>query len=121
MRVVGTARLGSDQQPTVKAVKGNIDMTYSPERAYGLLTVVEKAAGHPKLRGILDLAGDELEQMSIEAADQFTKIKAAREAKAAELAAAAKAEIDAQNSKDAEEAKAMEEATAKAKEETDAA
>lgn len=124
---MGTARLGSDQQPTVKAAKGNIDMTeehdgikYNSDEAFKLLSIVEKAFGHPKLKGILDLAADDLEQMSIDAAAVLVEVKADREAKAAEAAAAAKAENDAQNAKDEEEAKAMAEAAAKAKEEADA-
>jgi hypothetical protein len=100
-----------------KVHKGNIDMTYSPERASILLNMVEKAGGHPQLKGLLDLAADELAQMSIEAADQFAKIRADRDAKAAEEAAKAKAEIDAQNAKDAAEAKAEAERQAKAQEE----
>ena len=95
----------------------HIEIQYNSDEAFKLLSIVEKASGHPKLKGILDLAGDGLEQMSIDAAAQLAEIKADREAKAKEAAAAAKAENDAQNAKDAEEAKAMEEAAAKAKEE----
>lgn len=95
-------------------------IAYNSNDAFMLLSIVEKAAGHPKLKGILDLAADDLEQMSIDAAAQFAEIKADRVAKAAEAAAAAKAENDAQNAKDEEESKAMAEAAAKAKEEADA-
>jgi hypothetical protein len=91
------------------AAKEGIDMTYDPQKAFQLLSIVEKAAGYPKLKGLLDLAGDELEQMAIEAAAEHAKIKADRDAKAAEEAAAAKAVIDEQNAKDAEQAKALEE------------
>ena len=78
-------------------------MSVDYNKAFMLLSVVDKAKNWPNLQGLHDLAMNELQDTAKKAGEELAKIRAEAKAKADEEAAKAKADADAVAKKLADE------------------